>query len=133
MKYSSVGEALWAKGYGEVFDNEGLSLAISPSGTLFVGGRFVNHIQFGEIAIQGMGNYDAFVLALAQQDGDELWAMSAGGSQWNESVTSLVVDGEALYASGIFFGEAEFGSHTVSTDQSPREYLAQISGITGIA
>jgi hypothetical protein len=128
--YSAAGNVQWARGFGDRYDNEGFALAVTPYGNLIVGGRFVDYIHLDHVQLTSEGHYDLFAMEM-DEEGNVLWALSAGGESWNESISAMVMQGTDLIVSGVFFSSASFGPLEVS-GTGTRSYIAKISGITGI-
>jgi len=76
---------------GSTFDNQVLTMAMSPSGTLFAGG------QFGSAAGSAVGGVAMYMPT------NGLWGTLTGGTLTNTSVLSLVFSpAGTLYAGGLF-------------------------------
>ncbi|MBN1911351.1 MAG: SBBP repeat-containing protein [Pirellulales bacterium] len=86
VKLSPGGAHLWSTYLGGEYEDEGLCIAVDPSGDVFVGGQTilltgdpVSHWVSGGYDTIMDGPYDAFVAKLSS-DGAHLWSTFLGGS-----------------------------------------------------
>jgi hypothetical protein len=103
----------WATRAGGSSSDYGFSVSAFADGSAVVTGFFDGSATFGSTSLTGAGSLDAFV-ARIDHTGTWAWATSAGGtsSDLGYSVSALA-DGSVIVA-GSFFGEASFGSTSLT-------------------
>lgn len=110
---------------------EGNSLAVDPSGNIYVAGKFQGTTLFGgSISRTSNGGYDTF-LAKYSPAGNLLWVNTYGGTNGDDSANGVVTDNDGnVYLTGNFQGK---GANAVSFGGTPLESNGQVGGdITGI-
>ena len=77
------GNYIWAKAFGGIGNETGLSIAVDLFGNVYACGIFSTTADFdpgpGSFSLTSNGGYDAFILKL-DPSGNFLWAKSFGGS-----------------------------------------------------
>ncbi|MFN8358308.1 MAG: SBBP repeat-containing protein [Candidatus Kapaibacterium sp.] len=114
-KYSTTGEALWAKRCGGTSYDEARALCFDKNGFIDMAGFFWGTATFpGGTAtdLTSAGNYDCFVSQYSL-DGVPQWARKAGGSSDDEPNAITVDDTGTIFVTGFYTGTATF-----STDYS---------------
>jgi hypothetical protein len=103
-KYDAVGNVLWAKTAGGVYEDEGNSVATDASGNVYVTGEFRSPtITFGTTTLYNAGANYMFI-AKYDAAGTVLWATSttsAGNSYGNSVATDASGN---VYVTGYFVG-----------------------------
>lgn len=94
VKYDSAGNALWGKGLGDYGDEDTYTVATDSHDNVYIGGDYSsNTLTFGSTTFVNTAppNWDMF-LAKYDAAGNSLWAKSATGGNYYESVNSISVD-----------------------------------------
>jgi hypothetical protein len=112
--YSQIPAWLWAK--GETGSESVNSVAVDPSGNLFVAGYFTGKsVTFGSITLTNSHDLasDLF-LAKYDSNGTVQWAISAG-DYYTDEATSVAVDAAGnAYLTGYWYGDTiTFGSYSL--------------------
>ncbi|HKR04475.1 MAG TPA: T9SS type A sorting domain-containing protein [Bacteroidia bacterium] len=112
-KYDAAGNAQWVKnpGYGIA-----TSLTTDVCGKIYVTGYFGGpSITFGSTTLLNSGVYDIFV-ANYNAAGNVLWAIKAGGSDYDQgvSITSSSGTGDVYVAGSYYSPSVTFGSITIT-------------------
>ena len=90
-KYNAVGTLVWVRSAGGTGDDRSRSIAVDPSGNIYVTGYFNSPtITFDSIALTSTAYYDIFVTKY-NAAGHVIWAKSAGGGS-SEYSQSIAVD-----------------------------------------
>ena len=111
-KYDPNGNRIWSVSAGGTGDDEGLGIAVDGAGYVYVTGYFSGTATFGSHTLTTNGSKDIFVAKL-DSNGNWLWAVKAGGTDW-EMVNDVAVDGVGnTYVTGYFNGTVTFGSQTL--------------------
>lgn len=133
-KYSPEGQPLWAFSIGGVaagpgLDDEGLGVAVSAAGDVFITGYFQGIADFDPSSdtfmLSSQGFRDAFVASYTS-DGELRWAKSFGGiadDRGNDVAVYIATDkSEDIYFTGLFREEASLSDdNTNSTVESNGE------------
>ena len=108
-KLNSSGNLVWAKSFGNLADDFGLSIAVDGSGNVYTTGFFAEeNVDFdpstgGILRLSSNAANDVFVSKL-NSDGNLVWAKSFGKSEDDEG-RSIAVDGSGnVYTIGYFAG-----------------------------
>lgn len=105
LKLNSSGNFIWAKSIQCNSVSVGSSLAVEPSGNVFLGGYFSGATSY--LNMTSSGGHDAFISKF-DASGNLLWAKSAGGVQ-NDFANSVGLDALGnIYAIGTFSSSADF-------------------------
>jgi hypothetical protein len=114
-KFDSSGNFQWAKAFGGPEDDEGISIAVDPtgSGDVFITGYFQGVTDFNPGAetfnLHSKGGRDIFISKF-DGSGNFIWAKKMGGISDEEGIDiSLEKTGKKeIYISGNFNGTADF-------------------------
>jgi hypothetical protein len=109
-KLDAAGNLLWAKKFGGTNYDYAENIAATPSGDLYVAGRFQLTVDFDPSAstynLTSSGSDDAFI-ASYNSNGEFKWALKVG-STGVDYVEGMVEVGGNLYATGYFQGTVDF-------------------------
>jgi hypothetical protein len=90
-KYDVNGNVIWAKRAGGRYWDQANSVALDSAGNIYVAGYFQSDtITFGSTTLINKGTYNIF-LAKYDNNGNVIWAKSAGGSS-EDYASSVAVD-----------------------------------------
>ncbi|HKR06886.1 MAG TPA: T9SS type A sorting domain-containing protein [Bacteroidia bacterium] len=117
-KFNSAGTCQWAvRGGGTLADGHNLSAGgiCTDGSSVYFGSQFQGAgATFGATTLNSAGSTDAFVAKLNASTGAYIWAVSWGGTSFNDNCQSLILDPSGnLYACGNFTGAT--GSNTNCT------------------
>ena len=104
-------KAGWLNTYGLVF-----SIALDSAGNAYVTGWFSGTATFGSHTLTASGMWDVFVGKL-DAAGNWLWAVKAGGPDYDEGLGIALDSVDNVYVTGAFEGTASFGSHTLTASE----------------
>jgi Tfp pilus assembly protein PilZ len=108
VKYDAAGNVLWANSAGGTSSDFGFCVATDTAGNVLLTGRFMSpSIAFGTTVLATLGFEDIFV-AKYNGTGNVLWAISAGGTQLDES------NGIAIAVGGNILVTGDFGSPSIT-------------------
>ena len=113
-KYDANGNVLWAKNANGASYDWGVSVTVDASGNSYAAGGFMSPtLTFGSTILVSEGGEDMF-LAKYDENGNVLWAKSAGGTA-NEDAASVITDASGnSYVAGKFYSSTiTFGSFTL--------------------
>ncbi len=88
---AGTGSPVWVQTFGGAYHDLATSVAVGPTGDVFVAGAFNLTVAFGPFSLTSAGDYDVFVAALSGVDGTVNWAQRGGGTLFDEA-KSLAVD-----------------------------------------
>jgi hypothetical protein len=131
-KYSPSGSLLWIRRDGGSGNDAAISVALDPSGSLVVGGRFSGVASLGGSSLASAGGLDSYV-AKYTSAGSHVWSRRYGGSL-NDTIYGVATDtaGNAV-VTGYFSGSVNFGAGTCTvpfqTDQDAFLLKLSSSGI----
>ena len=129
VKYDPSGNVIWAKSFGGLGADQGMSIAVDGVGNSYVTGHFISSSSsFGSITLTNAGGTnknDAFVVKL-DISGSVLWAKSAGGTD-HEFGRDITVDGNGnSYVTGEFVSStSSFGSTNLTNAGGTDVFLAK--------
>jgi alpha-tubulin suppressor-like RCC1 family protein len=110
-KIDSIGNFLWAKGFGSPQFDDGKGVAVDQHGAAYITGVFRNVLDFNPASeqynIAAIGSDDAF-LSKFDGNGGFLWAKSIGGAGDERGLSVAVDDIGNVYSTGFFSMSANF-------------------------
>jgi ribosomal protein S16 len=129
-----VGDGSWNQGWG---------VASDADGNAYVAGHFEGTADFdpgpGTVDLTSAGGSDVFV-AKYTAAGALVWARRMGGTGWDEGYEIAVAADGSVYATGYFYGAADFGGESLAGAGSydgfvskldPNGTLAWVRGMGG--
>jgi hypothetical protein len=129
-KLDSSGTFLWTRTWGGSEYDYGYGVAADGSGTVYVTGVFEGTVDFNPAPIavdlhSSNGFYDVF-LSKFDSSGTFVWARTWGGSSYEDSGSSVDVDGSGnVYVTGVF--------HGTSVDFNPDPILVDPYSSNGVS
>lgn len=105
----SDGQHLWSTSFGGPSDERGLAAAVDEAGDVYVTGYFQDHVAFGATTLASNGARDVFVLKLAGESGQVLWARAFGTNQSDQGMGITVAKDGQPVVTGFFLGELRVG------------------------
>lgn len=133
-KLDADGHFVWARGMSGLGQAGGVSVALTDSGDIFVGGNFAGDIDFDPGAavseLESAGAFDIFVCRLNGL-GELVWARRFGGAD-GDSGEYMAYDAvtETLYITGYFFDVADFdpgpASHELVATQGADAFVSKL-------
>jgi len=112
VKLSPSGNWLQAVQAGGADFEEAYCIAVDEAGNTWLTGVFRDTTTFGNRTLTTNGNNDIFVAKLGFS-GNWLWAVNAGGTNYDFGYDIAVDDEGNAWVTGFFMGAASFGSHSV--------------------
>jgi hypothetical protein len=137
MKVNSQGQIKWVKWFGNVSDNKGNSIKISPAGSLYVTGSAAMECVFDSLyinAIQVNPNTPENVFVVNMDTaGNVRSVMDARGLQDDGGNELSIAPGEQVYVAGNVRGKTTFGNHVVDSIHAGYiSFVAKISPELGV-
>ena len=126
-KYNSNGNVLWAKSAGGIYEDRALSVIVDASGNIVVTGSFNSPtITFGTTTLTNNGNYNIFI-AKYNNNGDVLWAKSAGSNDEDfvSSIVAVDATGNIIIAGSFSSPTITFGSTTLINNGGSDTFLTK--------
>jgi hypothetical protein len=106
-KYNSAGAHQWSRKFGSTDNDYSYSLDVDASGAIYLIGNYHLTVDFGGGGLVSYGGDDIF-LAKYDAGGNHLWSQHYG-SPGEELGVSVAVGDQALFITGYFNGNGEFG------------------------
>ncbi|MDD4223998.1 MAG: T9SS type A sorting domain-containing protein [Candidatus Cloacimonetes bacterium] len=103
------GNWIWAKKAGGASDESAHGIAGDNAANVYLTGRFIGVIHFGDISLSSSGFEDCFIAKL-DSDGNWQWAVRAGGPGQDFGEFVAVDNAANVYFTGYFEDTASFGS-----------------------
>jgi hypothetical protein len=118
-KFDIEGNCIWGRQANSMGNAEGLSVALSNDGNIYVTGYFFQEANFGAHHLQSYGQSDIF-FAKYNPEGSCVWAKNVGGVHDNERGTSVAINKDGFcYFTGHFQGDATFGQFQLTSNSIP--------------
>ncbi len=124
-KTDTDGNWLWATKAGGISCDRASEIAIDDAGNTYVTGDFEDTATFGSYSLTSNGCEDIFV-AKMDADGNWLWATKAGGSVYDRGYGITIDDAGNTYVTGLFEGEATFGSYSLTSNEYLDIFVAKM-------
>ena len=117
-KLTAAGVWAWAVSAGASDHDLSAALALDNSGNVYITGKLVGQVVFGNTTLNGLGGADVFVAKL-NSAGAWQWAVSAGGLGDDYGEALALNDSGNVYITGYFHSPtATFGSTTFTNSSS---------------
>ncbi len=100
---------LWAVRAGSAEEDLGAAISGDGSGNVYVTGLFAGTVVFGSLMLTSAGGTDVFVAKL-DTSGNWLWAVRAGGADYEHGYGIHTTSGGVSYITGYFQDSADFGA-----------------------
>lgn len=114
-QYTADGTLNWVKTFGDANAYNILNkLATDANSNVYLNGWFVNTLSFGVHPLQAVGNEDAFVAKLSP-DGIALWAISYGGSSYDEASALAIGNNGFCYTAGAITDTVVVNNETINS------------------
>lgn len=133
VKYDINGNVLWAKNAGGTDCDEAYTVAVDNSGNIYIAGWFLSAtVIFDTTTVTGVGAGDIF-LSKYNNDGNLLWAKSAGGTIDDEANSIAVDDSGNIYLAGCFQSPTiNFGTYTLTNVGSYDIFLVKYDTVGNV-
>jgi plastocyanin len=112
-------------GIGGAGDDKGYGISVDKAGNAYVTGFINGNSLFGSINLTSVGDNDIFVAKLNSK-GDWLWAVSAGGNNFEDGQNITIDDMGNTYITGYFRVSAIFGSITLTATATQDMFIAKL-------
>jgi hypothetical protein len=131
-KMDSNGNWLWVKQAGGTNEDGGISIAINANGNSYITGVFEESATFGTTTLTSSGSQDIFVAKL-DINGNWLWAKQAGGTGYDDGCGIAVDANGNSYVTGYFYGNAIFGTTTLTSSSASDIFVAKLGDVNSIS
>lgn len=120
------GEPVWAEGYGGVYNNVGVDVAVDPAGDIVATGSFDDEVDFGAGPVTATGQSDVFLLKVSE-DGEPIWQEHFGSAR-EDMGTGVAAGPEGEIATtGWFWNAIEIGDTELESADRRDGYAALLS------
>jgi hypothetical protein len=113
-KRNPNGQVLWAMSFGGTQADYVYDLGFDNDGYLWLTGVFAGSITIGSYTLTSQGSNDVFVVKLNAASGAVEYAVRCGGTGNDSGLGLEVTPSGFVYISGIFVGNFNFGTFTLS-------------------
>jgi hypothetical protein len=125
------GQVLWARRAGGAKVDYGVDVAVDVSGNCILGGEFTENCTFdgGSTTLTAVGDrFDLFVVKYSST-GAFVWAVGAGGPDYDPFSSIATDQNENVYFSGRFTDSASFGGISVAVegDRNRDAFIAKLN------
>jgi hypothetical protein len=124
------GNALWAKGFGDLGFQAGTGIVRDSMGDLLLTGAFANSIDFGGGPLPGTGLTDIF-LAKLDIDGAHVFSKSFGDALEQRAEGIAVDAADNMAITGFFTGTVNFGGNLLINGGGADIFVAKFDPIGG--
>lgn len=129
-KYDAVGNELWVKSGGGIFDDAGYGIVTDGIGNAYLTGHFHSpSITLGTYTLSNSGIGDIYV-AQCDATGNIVWAKDAGGTA-DEQGSSISLDATGnIYVTGYFYSPSiVFSNNTLLNAGSADMFVAKLESL----
>jgi hypothetical protein len=125
-KLDASGNHLWSKRFGDMDDQDGVSVAVDSAGNVLVIGYFWGSVDLGGGSLTSAGSGD-IVVAKFDASGNHLWSKKFGDTE-NQFGASIAVDSsDNVLVTGSFTSSVDFGGGTlVASGNSNDIFVAKL-------
>ncbi len=126
-KFSPGGDYVWAKKFGNEFNDSGYGLSVDPGGNIVVVGAFEDKLQIGATELASKGEADIFVLRL-EPNGGVSWVKSFGADRADQA-TSVATDKHGnIVFTGEYYNSIDFGGGPLAATGNEKDlFLVELS------
>ena len=124
-KLDPSGDWLWAVKAGGTRDEIGRGIILDDAGNSWVTGYFTGTATFGSQTLTSSGRTDVFVARL-DPSGNWLWAVKAGGTEFDKGHDIAVDNAGNAWVTGYFTGTATFGNQTLTSSGEEDIFVARL-------
>ncbi|WP_460500568.1 T9SS type A sorting domain-containing protein, partial [Hymenobacter agri] len=129
-KYDAAGAVVWAQRFGGTQADQGLTVAVSAQGAMYVGGVFGGTMQVGSTTLTASAFQHMFLARLDASTGAPFWALTTTGTSGiiGNSIRSLTTtaSGDVL-ACGDFTGTLNLGGQQLTGGNNSSWLIACLS------
>ena len=118
------GDYIWANYYGSYNHELSNAICTDATGNIFITGRFKEYTTLGNYTLNAEGEYDVFIAKL-NDEGEVVWAKSAGGIANDNSYDICTDDLGNIYITGSFNNSITFGAITLNSSGQEDFFLAK--------
>lgn len=102
-KYTSNGVCIWAKAFGQYYDDRVLGMDVDYNGDIYITGTFWDYMTLGGVSLGNNGFDECAIAKLDKNTGAVIWANYTGGILDNQGL-DIAVDGQGfIYVGGFYF------------------------------
>lgn len=111
QKMNATGDFIWVKTFGGATSDVAESVSVSPTGNVYITGRFEQTVDFdpgaGIYNLTSNGGLDIFTCKL-NTSGNLIWAKSFGGTGHDWGQANAIDTDESVYITGLFYWTVDF-------------------------
>ncbi|HVK64496.1 MAG TPA: hypothetical protein VM694_08480 [Polyangium sp.] len=123
-KLTPKGEVVWAKRFGDAALQQANAVAVDKDGAIYVGGRVLGAVNFGNGVLTSAGTGDAF-LAKFDADGGPVWSKLFGDTASQEVRAIAVTKANQVIIAGNFAGTISLGGAQLTSAGGNDIFLAK--------
>ncbi len=127
MRVSAAGEVIWVRPFNGPGTERIRAMAMNRRGEVFLGFQYRGSVLAGDLSVASRGSWDGAAAKLTPA-GDPVWLLPFGGPGVDNVRGIGPGDDGAVYASGVFEGEADLAGRSVNAGADGDDYLMRISG-----
>ncbi|MBI5476247.1 MAG: T9SS type A sorting domain-containing protein [Ignavibacteriales bacterium] len=133
VKYNGNGDVIWAKSAGGTFDESCNGMTIDHNNNIYILGTFNGStLTLDSTTLTNNGGYDFFIIKY-DQDGNVVWAKSAGGTG-NEEAYDIAINDSSCYVSGLFMSPTlTLGTTTLVNNGDNDMFIAKLNNTANLA
>src|SRR5688572_12782649 len=125
-KYNAQGTHLWSQKFGSTSSDAARSVAVAPSGRIYVTGGFVGSMSFGGAVLAPLGGSDIF-LAMYESTGAHVWSVRYGNTLNDVGTCVAATNTTTGYLTGSFSSTVNFGLGNLSSAGSEDIFLLKFN------
>ncbi|MFH1129910.1 MAG: SBBP repeat-containing protein [Pseudomonadota bacterium] len=119
------GQFDWAVSAGWSDYDYAYGITVDSSSNAYITGNYSYHATFGSTTLTSNGKDDIFIAKILPS-GQFAWALSAGGSMFDNGCSIAIDTNDNAYVTGYFWGQAAFGSTTLTSQGDYDMFVAKV-------
>ena len=126
-KFDTDGNHIWSNSYGSSDHQQANSVAVDPSGNVFITGEFRGTVDFGGGPFVNPGGplQPNIFLARFDSGGNHAWSRSFG-SEPSDIGNGVAADSSGVYFTGYVGGTVDFGGGPLNSDGSTDVFMSKL-------
>lgn len=112
------GSLVWSQMLGGTLADETSSVAVDPSGNVYIVGSFKDKVPFSSNTLVSSGDYDVFLVSFDPSGAPRSWHKTFGGTDVDKGQRVVTDKSGNVIITGSYTGKVSFGGNPLPTSSS---------------